>query len=849
MVKYEDSIEYRFPSIAKEWHPTKNKNLSPRDVTCGSNRKIWWIGICGHEWQEAVCHRTRGRTGCPYCSGHRVLSGFNDLATKNPRLASEWNYGKNGSLSPRMVAKSSNKKVWWKCSKCGYEWESTINNRDRGNGCPCCSNRVVVPGINDILTVDPTLAQEWDYEQNEGLLPKQVTPGSGKKVWWKCSKCGHKWKTTVASRYQGTGCPNCAKDIQLGGFHDSLLKERGSLADNYPFLIQEWNYEKNGSLRPEELLAGTARKVWWKCSTCGYEWRASIASRTSGVGCPLCSNKTVVCGINDLATLRPDLLEEWLYSRNTISPSEVSIGSGKEVWWKCRVCGNEWKTRVADRTGKKNGCPNCWKRSQTSFPEQAIYFYLKQYYPDTLNRYTELFGDSGFELDIYIPSIRFAIEYDGLKWHASEVAMKREKTKYVFCQQNGIVLCRIKEYSDNTVANNDMVADYIIACAAHPNNQELARVISEITSHLSIEIDVDIERDTLAILEQYYSQLKEGSLASRFPELAKEWNYDRNGDLTPEMVFAVSGKPVWWKCALGHEWKVSPGNRVSFKSNCPYCSNKKVLQGFNDLATLYPETIKAWDYENNQGISPYQIGPGNSKTKVWWICKKGHHFSTSVYQYLQMSESKCPICSGKQVLEGYNDLAHLYPELAQEWDYDKNRELTPNMVVSRSNKKVWWKGKCNHEWQATVANRVFYRTGCPFCGNRKLLTGFNDLQTKSPSLAEEWDTERNNESPSETLFGGEKKHWWKCKTCSYVWHASISERIRGRGCPACAHQAVKQGVNDFESRFPEAAKWWDYSKNGDLLPSMVLPFSEKKVWWKCDNGHSFLRAVKYASRG
>ena len=100
-------------------------------------RNIWWICEKGHEWETEIVNRTTAKTGCPYCLGKKVLSGFNDLLTTNPKLASEWHPTKNADLLPTMASSGSHKKVWWIC-KNGHEWQAEIANRNAGNGCPVC---------------------------------------------------------------------------------------------------------------------------------------------------------------------------------------------------------------------------------------------------------------------------------------------------------------------------------------------------------------------------------------------------------------------------------------------------------------------------------------------------------------------------------------------------------------------------------------------------------------------------------------------------------------------------------------------------------------------------------------
>ncbi|MGB6382183.1 MAG: zinc-ribbon domain-containing protein, partial [Syntrophobacteria bacterium] len=89
------------PSLAKEWHPTKNAPLSPKDVTQGSGKEVWWVCGKGHEWEARIYDRNRG-TSCPYCAGKTVCDD-NCLQAVNPSLAEEWHPTKNETLTPRDV--------------------------------------------------------------------------------------------------------------------------------------------------------------------------------------------------------------------------------------------------------------------------------------------------------------------------------------------------------------------------------------------------------------------------------------------------------------------------------------------------------------------------------------------------------------------------------------------------------------------------------------------------------------------------------------------------------------------------------------------------------------------------
>ena len=407
----------------------------------------------------------------------------------NAQLMAEWDWEEN-IVSPFEITLGSNKKAFWKCDK-GHKWVAIINSRNQGNGCPYCSNQKVLEGFNDLATVYPELATEWDYDRNENITPQMVVAGSGKKFWWKC-KNGHSWDTTIRHRLTGSGCRFCANQKVLIGFND--------LATTNPEIAEEWNYAKNADLLPTMFTIGSGRKVWWKCCN-GHEWKSVIAYRVQR-GCPICSNKQVLIGYNDLETTHPELAAEWHYEKNQLTPKMVTAGSNKVVWWKCRN-GHEWQTQVNARL-QGVGCAKCSAHLRTSFPEQALYYYIKKGYPDAINGYREIFQNkrTNMELDIYIPSISAAIEYDGIVWHNSGASREREIEKYHICKSNGILLIRVRESSDAFWE----ACDILIHSNYKGNYREFGSTIKELSKHISIPEDVDITRDRNEICAQYLPQ-------------------------------------------------------------------------------------------------------------------------------------------------------------------------------------------------------------------------------------------------------------------------------------------------------------------------------------------------------
>lgn len=553
--------------------------------------------------------------------GAKVMAE-NNYVIDNAELMAEWNWEKNDDLKfdPKALTLGSNTKVWWKCSK-GHEWQASISHRNNGRRCPYCAGKKVLKGYNDLQTVNPILAKEWNYKKNNELTPVDIMSNSGKKVWWKCSE-GHEWQASIDHRNRGTGCPHCSGNKVLKGYND--------LRTVNPTLAEEWNYEKNGDLKPEHCTVNSHKKVWWKCNK-GHEWQAPISNRNKGVGCPICNSE-----------------------RNT------------------------------------------------SFPEYAILYYLKKHGLEVIHSYRE----KGYELDIYIPSKKVAIEYDGYFWHKNKTEIDLEKN--IKCKKDGIKLYRIRE---GLPLLNDSSVEFVVK----KNQENLSKILEKILGEIiGIIVDIDIKRDAIAIENTREYMEKEKSLLFTNPQIAIEWNYEKNGSLKPEHFAANSNKKVWWKCSKGHEWQATIASRNS-GCRCPFCTGQKVLKGYNDLQTVNPELSKEWNYEKNGDLKPEDFTE-NSGRKVWWKCSEEHEWQAKIAH--RSNGSGCPYCSGRNAIKGENDLQTTNPSLAKEWNYEKNNGLTPMEVMPNSGKKVWWKCSKGHEWQARVADRNKGR-GCHICRKNK----------------------------------------------------------------------------------------------------------------------------------
>lgn len=569
-----NSLAEKRPDIAKEWHPTKNHPLTPNNVTVSSNKNVFWLAPCGHTYDRPICQRTNKDSGCPICSGRKIVAGENDLGTTHSEMLQFWDYEKN-TIQPTEVSHGSNKTVWWKCPKCKHSWQARINNKTNGvTTCPKCNCGILpTEGRGSVSFAEkcPNLVKEWHPTKNGLLCPEDVSYGSSISVWWKC-ELGHEWEEQVADRAKGGGCTYCAGKRAWPGFND--------LETTYPKIAAEWHPTKNGTLSPKDVTAGSGKKVWW-VGACGHAWQATISSRTGPdkTGCPICHNLLVEVGFNDLAFKYPDIAKQWHHSKNgTLTPQDVVFGSCKKVWWQCPICGHEWQASIRQRTIDGTGCPHC--TNQTSYNEQALYYYIKMMCPDACNRAKI----NGIEVDIFIPSLNIVGEYDGYHHNVTRVEHDIRKTEEMHRQ--GLHFLRIREPKCAQLPPNASMC-WTLSSLQEKDVEDGIRWILQQICILYPDLlmpDVNLCRDNAHIHEQLTRTKRSNSIAECSPQLLEEWDWEKNGILKPDMVAKSSNRKVWWKCKHGHSWQSAPNSRRA-GNGCPYCRKeayKIVATNIND---------------------------------------------------------------------------------------------------------------------------------------------------------------------------------------------------------------------------------------------------------------------------
>jgi hypothetical protein len=303
-----NSLEGKFPDIAKEWHPTKNGDKLPSQFKYGSMELVWWLcpNSCGydgcikHEYQATITARTKkDGTKCYYCSNFTKnvtkICYHQSLQFKHPEIAKLWHPTKNGDLKPSDIP-AYNKKIWLLCDKkckygCLHEYEQNILSKiNQDSGCPYCN----VIGNKKICMHDsfvfnyPELAKELHPTKNSGIDLYTISKHSNIKLWWLCKKtckfgCEHVYEQAVNAKSIGQGCPFC---IAYGNAKQFCYHE--SVEYEYPQLVKEFHPSKN-VIKLSEVTRGSGIRSWWKCEK-NHEWETRIMDRTiNGHDCRICN--------------------------------------------------------------------------------------------------------------------------------------------------------------------------------------------------------------------------------------------------------------------------------------------------------------------------------------------------------------------------------------------------------------------------------------------------------------------------------------------------------------------------------------------------------------------------------
>lgn len=272
------------------------------------------------------------------------------------------------------------------------------------------------------------------------------------------------------------------------------------------------------------------------------------------------------------------------------------------------------------------------------------------------------------------------------------------------------------------------------------------------------------------------------SLGATHPVIAREWHPTRNGALTADEVVAGSGKRVWWRCSKGHDVQLPVEKRVRAAA-CSVCTGRRLTDDSN-LAATHPDVASRWHPTLNGALRPENVRR-MAATPVWWRCEAGHEYRSKVRT--QSQGAGCLECTNKTVGSS-NSLRTLRPDVVDEFHPTKNGVFTVDNLSAMTHRKLHWQCAKGHEWVGHLTQRR-QGTGCPYCRNRKVLRGFNDLESLHPELAAEWHLTMNGDlRPSDVHATAQRQMWWRCQS-GHAWSTKYATRVlNGATCPVCAGQ-------------------------------------------------------------
>lgn len=555
----------------------------------------------------------------------------------------------NNSKKPEEIGFSSGKYINLKCPKCGIVWNEKPNKLNRKSHlkplCPYCRHEKVSYFYNALIEY-PELADYWDKDQNEKNL-SNYSPKSHEKVHWCCKK-GHVWINSIKDQTDSVDvhrknnwseiCPYCSKQRISSTYNLEVV---------YPEVAAEWDYNNNNGLTPRNVFPTSSKKVSWICSfNPTHIWEDRIGNRTIlRRGCTkcsksfhisytartiyyyLCQNNISCCCEKRVGRYSIDLviypkikndlsiaLEiDGVYSHN--SEESIMRDARKDEILKekgYRVIRVKERVLEEDKITFSNDIITYPYKKENAFLNQLVHYLVK-----------------------FLSGIDFTSNYEKDHWKIEQFYYHDRKRKSIAVLYPNIA----KEWSDKNKETPDVVTSgasgdrWWICPTCHMEYQ--ATVSNRVKYHSACP---------------YCAHIKvapETSLMNVYPDIAKEWDYDKNFPLTPNDVMPGTDKRVWWVCEKGHSWKTLIYSRTGpHKSKCPVCQRHAVIPE----TSLYADNIilaNLWDYNKNK-LSPKEVAPYSNKF-FFWKCEKGHTWKDSpCYLQTRAKDKYCPICGNRK---------------------------------------------------------------------------------------------------------------------------------------------------------------------------------------------------------
>ena len=700
-------IEYL--ELMKEWNWKNNNSLGlyPDQLTHGSHVAVSWKCANGHSWDAQIKSRVRGN-GCKFCAG-QAFTPDRALAIRYPSLVKEWDYETNYPLTPNDVTYGARNIVHWICPTCKYSYPQNIQSKvaairqkKKSNSCKVCLGQYIIPEYNSLKALYPNIAKEWDYENNTSCKPEDIAPKTNKTYYWKCSN-GHSYPATPNNKVKGKSkCNIC-------------YLEENSLSKQNSILSLEWHPTKNGNTTPENVTFGCNDSAWWLCPICFHEWEAKINNRNIGRGCPNCS-KGQHTSFSEQAVfyyvskLFPDAINGYIVEKREIDIYIPSINIGIEY------DGGYYHSTIYKfiKDKEKNEFLHSKGINLIRIRETDCYPMLEKYCKIFPIIHTSDYRNLKTVIELVIKyisksiNIPLKIEIDIEAIHNEIISeihhIKFEDTFASFIIKHPNKIKANWDYAQNVPLTPEMVKPKSGKCVHwicknNPNHMWEAPIHS--------------------ISNGYGCRW----CANRHQYTTKEWvekAMEVHADIYDysNVDYKNSKIEVLIICAIHGEFSQIPSSHLSGKG-CRFCAGQGGFHEFNTLAYVRSDLAKEWDYDKNNGLTPYDVIITDSLNEYWWKCNNGkpHSYKAKI-NYRIKRNSGCAVCHGKQIADD-TSLAFLRPDLIDEW-HDSNI-ISPMEVSLGSEKIAIWKcyNPDHPPYEMAVGLRVLAQFGCQICSGRK----------------------------------------------------------------------------------------------------------------------------------
>ena len=698
-ISTETSLANKFPDIAKEWDYKKNYPLLPEDIYCWSTKIFFWIcPKCGQSFPQSVRNRTKLNTKCTLCSKSPKVSEKHNLAVKRPDLAKEWDYVKNSPTRPEDITPQTNYSYWWICPK-GHSFSATPNNRYRGKSqCTDCYLEE-----NNLAAKNPELAKQWHPTKNMPLTSDKVTFGSNELVCWLCPVCNHEWQAKINNRNNGRGCPKCNEGTQTSApekiileyvqkyFPDAikLSKNKSNKEEIDVFIPPPYNvgieYDGERHHQSELRYKNDTRKNLYLADN-GIRLIRIREEKCHPMDETLCKIYSIK-RVSDYSTLIPileDILSDLTKSKIEIDP--IEFGQIK----------NRVKTTLHIISDEESLATFMQQQEETGTPLKALWDYER-------NNSINLFPDKLTK---------------GIAEEAHWICRKNEVHRFtqiinIIAGGGGCPKCygrrkTTDEWIEEAKDKHGNKYDYSKVSYVNTNNDVII-----ICKKCGGEFPQNPSNHRSGYGCPFCAKQRphvSNILATANPELAKEWDYEHDGNKgrTPNDVFITDDKnEYWWKCNNNkpHSYHARISYRIKRQSGCAVCHGKQVAWD-TCLAYLRSDLVSEW-YESNK-LQPSEVTL-KSEEKVFWKCPVPNH-PTYEMRVCERVNAKfgCQICSGrKKTHEMY------LSEISQKF---------PNIELLSTYKKLETRIECKCKicgryWEPLPNN--LRKTGCPQCKNKE----------------------------------------------------------------------------------------------------------------------------------